>query len=205
VKAAEYFQAATETDPDYALAWAGLAEVYHLRAYDYAGRESRSELHQQAVRAVERALELDDELAEAHVSRGILLAYHPPYDDDAAETELRRAIELDPRLSNAHRELGLVLMRKRGRVQDALDELIAAERLEPYWGPLKVQVIEAHLENGDLENAVKTADQGQVLGLRPSLGALVSSRSRAALQDFQGAERYADTIAQSHRWGYGPR
>ena len=203
LEAAEQFEKAVEKDPGYALAWAGLAEVYHLRGYDYAVGESRSELDQKARDAVDRALKLDDGLAEAHVSKGLILAYHPPFDDAAGESELRRAIHIDPRLANARRELGLLLLRKRGRVREGRDELIDAERLEPFWVLVRVQLIEAHLENGDLVAAAETARDLQELGAG-SLETAIVSWAGAALQDLGASEQSIDEMVNGD-WPYEVR
>jgi serine/threonine protein kinase/tetratricopeptide (TPR) repeat protein len=202
VKAAEYFEQAVEKDPDYALAWAGLAEVCHLRAYGYAAQETYPELFAKGKRAVERALELDDTLAEAHVSKGIMLAYHAPFDDVAAERELRRAIDLNTRLANAHRELGLLLGRKLGRVEDALAELRIADELEPFWALAKAQLGEAYLESGDLVNALETARE--LKELNSSTAPLTTAWARAAFQDFAKAEPLVGPVA-ARGWPYGLR
>jgi len=202
VKAAEYYEQAVERDPDYALAWAGLAEVYHLRAYDYAGQATRPELFAKAERAVEKALELDDTLAEAHVSKGIILAYHAPSDDKAAERQLRRAIELDPRLANAHRELGLLLGRKLGRVEDALAELTVADGLEPFWALSKAHLLEGYLERGDVVSALQTARELEEMHDPTSV--LATAWTRAAFQDFATLERFVEPLAAG-AWPYGLR
>jgi TolB-like protein len=189
VRVGELYRQATEKDPNYALAWAKLAETYHLSIFELREPEptSRAELDKLAREAAERAIQLDDGLAEAHVSKGLLLAYQPPYDDAHAERELRRAIELNPRLENAHRELGLILIRKQGRVREGLDALLVAERLEPFWTTLKFQVMAAYLANGDLASAARTARSIQAVSLNATEKALARSMMRTALQDFEGA------------------
>jgi tetratricopeptide (TPR) repeat protein len=163
-RAARYFEQATERDPDYALAWAGLAETRSLMAMGYGPPEQWPELPEKAMRAAERALELDDRLAEAYLSKGIFLAHHPPHDEDAAERELRRAIELNPSLANAHRELGLLLYRKGGRVEDGLHELLEAARLEPFWPLAKDHLAEAYAEEGDIVSSVSYLREYEELG-----------------------------------------
>ena len=193
VKAADYFEKATERDPSYALAWAGLAEVRFLRAALSTVRESQQpELFEKAANAVERALDLDGALAEAHLVKGILLAYRPAGDAAAGERELRRAIELNPRLANAHRELGLLLLRTMGRVPDAVDELRVAVGMEPFWMLARGHMVEAYLERGDLVNAVKIEREARELE-PPStwLTAWVTT----AFQDYGRSQRFIEQLA----------
>lgn len=92
------FQGAIERDPRYALAWSGLADTLLLLA-DYRIADPDS-LLPSATDAVNRALELDPDLAEAHASRGLLLGYLR--DAPAAAAALRRAVELRPGYAAAH-------------------------------------------------------------------------------------------------------
>ena len=202
IDAAELFEQATQRDPGYALAWAGLADVGFLLGGWYAASESRPEWSEKAVKAVDRALELDDELAEAHVSKGIILAYRPPHDLTAGERELRRAVELNPRLANAHRELGLLLLRKMGRVGEGLDELIVTHELEPFWWLAKDHLIEAYLENGDLVGAVEMAREAQELE-DPYRRLALAAWTSWALQDYGRAERFVQEIVKEEWRGSG--
>jgi TolB-like protein/Tfp pilus assembly protein PilF len=97
-KAIEYFNQAIAKDPNYALAYAGLADSYLLLpAY---GGASTQEAVPPARAALKKALELDDSLAEAHASSGLLnLTEARP---GRAVTELERAIELKPNYATAH-------------------------------------------------------------------------------------------------------
>jgi tetratricopeptide (TPR) repeat protein len=97
--AAEYFNHAVEADPGYALAYAGLAEAYHLLAI--YGVTLPRETYPRARLAGQKALALNDQLAEAHLAA----SYSPlcfEWDWKAAELECRRAIELGPSLTQAH-------------------------------------------------------------------------------------------------------
>ncbi|MEO8217155.1 MAG: protein kinase [Acidobacteriota bacterium] len=95
--ARQMFARAIEIDPNYARAYAGIADCSSfLRLYFGAGEEAVEE----ADRASLKALELGPDLAEAHVSRGFALSLTKQYDE--AEAELRRAIQLNPSLYEAH-------------------------------------------------------------------------------------------------------
>ena len=184
--AAQHFENAIERDPDYALAWAGLAEIGHLLALLHVPEWPP----ERALRAVDRALELDERLAEAHVSKGILLAHHPPYDVVAGEAELRRAIELDPRLANAHRELGLILSWDMGRVEEGVAALIVADQLEPFWRLSKGQLRRAYFAKGDLVSAVRTLREYQELD--PSFEVRGLGELTFAFQDFERIDRFVE-------------
>jgi adenylate cyclase len=90
------YRLAVERDPNYALAYAGLADAY---TFLYRWSEATSENLEQADRASLRAIELDDESGEAHTSRGIVLFNARRYDE--AEREFERAMQLNPTLFDA--------------------------------------------------------------------------------------------------------
>jgi len=98
-KAVEDFQRAIRLDPAYSLAFAGLADSYNLLG-SYGDMPMR-EAYQKARAAAQNAVELDDQVAEAHTSLGAMLA---SYDWEWAEAEKHflRAIELKPRYATAH-------------------------------------------------------------------------------------------------------
>ena len=194
-RAAEYFEQATERDPDYALAWAGLAEVRSVMPMGYGPRELWSELPGKAMKAADRALELDDRLAEAHLSKGIILLHHPPHDGAAAEKYLRRAIELNPRLANAHRELGLMLYRKMGRVEDGLAELVVTNELEPFWPLAESHLAEAYAAKGDVLRSVEALRRYEELGAENEDSP--AFHASMALQDFGAAERVVEEMVDS--------
>jgi TolB-like protein/Flp pilus assembly protein TadD len=195
VEAAARFREALSRDPRYARAWAGLAEVYFLRAFICHTRdESPVALFEDAGHAVRRALELDDELAEARVVNGILLAHGPARDLAGGERELRRAIELNPRHANAHRELGILLLRSRGRVQEAIEAFRKADELEPFWWGVQAHLIEAYLARGDLLKASATSRRAEDAAGRGDDFLLWTT---AALQDYEAAERLVSSAADS--------
>jgi serine/threonine-protein kinase len=126
-KSIDYFEKAIQIDANYALAYAGLADSYILLAFysDIASRDAFSK----AKGAVARALELDDNLAEAHTSSAGVLSYYD-WNWPEAEKEFRRAIDLNPNYPTAHHWFSqhLLLM---GRFDEAIAEAKRARELDP--------------------------------------------------------------------------
>jgi TolB-like protein/Tfp pilus assembly protein PilF len=125
-KAIGYFHKAIDKDPNYALAWAGLADAYSLGPI-YTDNPPREDI-QRALAAAHKALELDDSLAEAHTSLANALV------DDlqfaAAETEFKRAIDLNPNYATAYQWYGESLQAQ-ARFQEAFEQLKKAQALDP--------------------------------------------------------------------------
>jgi eukaryotic-like serine/threonine-protein kinase len=125
--AIQYFNQAIEKDPGYALAYAGLADAYALlTAY---GAAPVSESFPRAEAAAKKAIELDDSLAEAHTSLGLLLFYD--FDFQGATKEFERAIALNPNYATAHHWYGLGPLRCVGDFDKAIAELKRALQLDP--------------------------------------------------------------------------
>ena len=126
-QAIEYFQQATTTDPNYAPAYAGLANSYTLlTAYSSV---SATLYMPQARAAALRALELDEGLAEAHTALA-LIVQNQDWDWQTSEKEYRRAIELNPNYATAHHWYAEHLMWL-GRFDEALSESERARQLDP--------------------------------------------------------------------------
>ncbi len=124
-KSIEYFNQAIEKDPGFALAYAGLADSYVVPANRLPPREAMPK----AKAAAMRALELDETLAEAHVSLGRVLAAYD-WEWTSAEREYKRAIELNPRYATAHQWYG-GYFDAMGRHNEAIAERKLAQELEP--------------------------------------------------------------------------
>jgi tetratricopeptide (TPR) repeat protein len=125
-KAAEYFQQAIAQDPNYARAYAGLADTFGLMSTWSLGQ---SRTMPKARAAALKALQLDETLAEAHTSLG-LIAENYDYDWQTAEKEFRRAIQLDPDYPTAHQWYAECLSWQ-GRFDEALAESERARKLDP--------------------------------------------------------------------------
>jgi eukaryotic-like serine/threonine-protein kinase len=126
-KAADYFSQAVQKDPGYALSYAGLADSYSLLGD--AGYLPPSEAWPKAKTAAMQALDLDDSLAEAHTSLG-LVKEHFEWDWAGAEKEFKRAIELNPNLATAHHWYGDYLTNM-GRFDEGIAETKKAQELDP--------------------------------------------------------------------------
>lgn len=126
-RAIGYFEQAIKADPDYAVAYAGLADVYQDQAA-FAGVAPEVAIPK-ARAAIQKALELDDNLSEAHDALAGLLEFQD-WNWKAAEREHRRAIDLNPSNANAHLFYGAHLV-ARGRFDQAIAEARLAERLDP--------------------------------------------------------------------------
>ena len=125
-KAIDDFRKAIEKDPGFAPAYAGLADSYSFLRSTYAAPK---DVMPQAREAARRALELDDTLAEAHVSMGLTLFFYD-FDWAGAEKELRRAIELNPNLADAH-DAYATFLAGMNRSAEAVAEIERARRLDP--------------------------------------------------------------------------
>ena len=94
-----YFQQAIEIDPNYALAHVGLSDAY--RSFALSGEIPATEFMPKAKAAANKALEIDDRLAEAHSSLSSIIFWYD-WDWNAAENHIKRAIELNPNNADAH-------------------------------------------------------------------------------------------------------
>ena len=125
-KAIERFEQAIKLDPNYALAYAGLA--YAHQAVSYLGDSHRGG-NPKSQAAVAKALALDDSLAEAHAVSGEIKMFYE-WDFSGAAQELRRAIELNPNSAQAHLWFGFYFHHL-GRFDQAIAEMKTAIELDP--------------------------------------------------------------------------
>ncbi len=126
-RAAEHFEQAIELDPGFALAWAGLADAYAL--YSTYGVAPPKEAYPRAESAARTALKLDEHLAEAHTTLG-LIHYEYDWDWTAAERAFERALELKPNYATAHHWYAGLLV-SQGRFAEGLDAIRRAQELDP--------------------------------------------------------------------------
>jgi TolB-like protein/Tfp pilus assembly protein PilF len=128
-RAIDYFNQAIAKDPNYAPAYAGLADSYVLLP-EYSGQRADESLPK-ARWAANKALELDSNLAEAHTSLGLWLVDFSG-DLHGARREFEQAIELNPNYAAAHYFLGLQVLAPLGQLDQAVVELKRAVELDPF-------------------------------------------------------------------------
>ena len=127
-KGIEYFQQAIAKDPTYALAYAGLADCYNdLSAFGYVPAKDD---YPEAREAAQKALEIDDTLAEAHTSLAFIKSNYD-WAWPGGEAEFKRAIALSPNDANAHHLYAAMNLRPVGRLEDAIAEDKRALELDP--------------------------------------------------------------------------
>lgn len=122
------FQQAIKLDPNFALAYAGIAESYSVMpSYPYMSPNEATPL---AKAAVAKALEIDPDLPEAHTIAGMIAATYD-WDWAKADSEFKRALELDPNLALTHFRYAWVYLSPIGRHDEAIAEMKRAMELEP--------------------------------------------------------------------------
>ena len=184
-RAIDYFSQALDRDPSLALAHSGLADAYLLKA-SY-GDLSKKEAQVLAVPSIERALELDPDLADARASLGIMRLYEGSL--ELAEASLVEATQLNPYHTMALMWLGNVLQ-EQGRISDAHDPYSRAYALDPEHPTIAENFVNSLLLRGD------NAQAREVLaGARQSLG-LVKLAAMTALEqgDWERASAIAETL-----------
>ena len=127
-KSIEYFEQAIEKDPGYAQAYAGLADCY-VQLMIFAHLPPK-EAYSKGRAAAEKALETDNNLAEAHQALGRLRS-HYDWDWEEAEKEYKLAIELNPNYADAHHRYAMHLWVVTGRFEEALERIKLAQELDP--------------------------------------------------------------------------
>jgi serine/threonine-protein kinase len=124
-----YFQQAIELDPNYALAYAGIADAY--RSLAVGSEVSPADSFSKSKAAANRAIALDDTLSDGHTTLAMTM-FWGDWDWDGAENQLRRAIELNPNDTSAHLYYAHLLSNT-GRSQEALTQVRLARELDPLF------------------------------------------------------------------------
>jgi len=152
IKSIEYFSKAVAADPDYALAYAGLADAYYIQTW--WGWISRDEGFTQTEKFVRQALALDPNLSEAHATMGGLLCFGQ-WEWEEARKEYLMAIELNPNYATAHQYYSSFLDIL-GQFEEAIEEINLALKLDPYSKVMNQQKSQYYYRMGKLEESLNT-------------------------------------------------
>jgi len=191
-KAIGYFDEAVRKDRNYTLAYTGLADCYTLM-----GRHlymPSKEAFWKARGYAQRALEIDDTLAEAHTSlAGVMINYD--WDWKGAEEQFRRAVQLNPNYATAHHWYSVLLLTL-GRLQEGLEEAEFAHILDPLSPVVSMGLVQAYLFGGRFEEAIDECKRH--LDMHPGLVVAHDFLVHLHVQKgaFGEASREADTLVK---------
>src|SRR5262249_35469627 len=188
-QALKYFGQAIELDPNYALAWAGLADSYYqLSSLVLVPGEAIPA----ARAAAARALAVADRVAEGHASLGMIKGQYD-WDPRAAEKEFKRAIDLNPSYATAHQWYGMHLYAN-GSFEAALGELTKAQQLDPLSMFVSVTAVWPLLHLGRDDEAIRQLER--IIELFPDVPHLVLYLHAVRGHVYQRNGRYDEAIAE---------
>ncbi|MGI8811597.1 MAG: tetratricopeptide repeat protein [Pyrinomonadaceae bacterium] len=185
-QAVEFFNQAIEKDPNYALAYSGLAESYVL--FPNYSVALPMDCMPKAKAAAVRALEIDNSLAEAHTALAIYLASFS-WNQPAAEKEFRRAIELNPNYASAHQQFGVECLTATGRFDEAIAEGKRAEELDTLSPIIGADLANILLRARRFDEAIQQLDR--VRALDPNFGVTYWYLGMA----YYGKGQYSEAVA----------
>ena len=182
-KALENFEQATKEDPNYALAFTGMAESYAILGfYSYIPRE---EAKSRAKAAQAKALELDDQLAETHFAQAIV-KLHYETEWPGAETDFKQAIELKPDHSVQHGYFGLLLAML-GQTERAVEQTKKAQALDPLSPLINTVAGGTFYMLGQYSDAVRQCEKGLEIDPNSPLALWCRSLSYARQSKYETA------------------
>jgi len=204
----EYFVQAVAQDPNYAHAYAGIADSYLVLGAH--GRLPPAEAFPKAREAARMALQIDDNLAEAHTSLGWIEAF-VDWDWPGSDREFRRAVDLQPNYPTAHHWYSHYLAAV-GQLDDSLAEIRRAHQLDPFEVNIDVwlgtilydlgcydEAIAQHQKTIELYPHTAAAQLNEIstiLGRQGKLNAAVESQRKS--QTLSDDPRFAETLWQAY-------
>jgi adenylate cyclase len=169
IQALKLFRAAVEKDPTFAKAYSGIADCYIVgRQLFLFEKEGDSE----AKAAIEKALELDDELAEVHASKGLILNHDFRFSE--SEEEFKKALALNQSYASAHHWYAICLL-DMGRLDEAFQEAILASQADPLAAPSRNILGSIYMYKRQYDKAMEV--YSEILKLDPDFRPALSARS----------------------------
>lgn len=184
-KAVEHLERAVQKDPNFALAYAGLADAQMITQY-LSRKWSDDYLTAKAQANAERAIQLDPTLAEPHATLGLIKTYQ--WEWDGSEVEYKRAIELNPKYATTYHWYSR-LLRTQGRYAEALTQIKKGQEADPLSVPIAENVMQNLVENGDLEGAL--AQSKRSIELDPNYWSIYFRQAAVYFEKGQKEEGFA--------------
>jgi serine/threonine-protein kinase len=188
----ELYQEAIAKDPKFALAYAGIAD-----AYSFLGRMSLAppkEVYPKAREAAEKALEMDDALAEGYIARGFVKCNHD-WDWMGSEIDFNWAIGLNPNYASAYQYYG-ALLTSLGRFEEAMAKFEKAKELDPSSIPIRASIASLYYYSRQYDQAIERWREVQKMdpGINwvyyyLGLAYLQKGSTNKALKQFENAAR----------------
>jgi len=195
-KSIEFFKQAIERDPNYALAFAGLANAYVLFPVYSIG--TPQDFFPKAKAAAKRALEIDETLAEAHTALAYAIFYYD-WNLPESEKEFRRAIELNPNYATAHHWYGSGTLAAMKRFDEAIIFVKRAQELDPLSLVISVDLGYTYLYARQYEQCVeqleKTLEMDQNFEIAHStLGVAYAAKGSfsKAIAEYEKSRQFSD-------------
>lgn len=185
VKAIGFFQQAIVRDPNYAQAYAGLADAYALLGSLSNAEMPRNKAMPKAKAAALKAIELDDSLAEAHTSLAFVEMQYE-WDWPGSEQEFKRALELNPNYATAHQWYAIWLMGQ-GKPAAALEQESKAQTEDPMSLIIKTDTAQLLECWGHNDEAVQQAQKALEIDGNFTLAHLYLGNAYAARKDYSAA------------------
>jgi serine/threonine protein kinase/tetratricopeptide (TPR) repeat protein len=200
-KAIDYFNRAIALDPNFTLAYAGVADSYLV--LPMYGEYRMSEALPKAKAAVSRALAIDDTLAEAHTALAFVKELE--WDFRSAESEYRRAIELNSNYPTAHQWYS-GLLEKLGRLDESLAEMKRAQELDPLSQVINANLAAIYSDRKEVDLAIEQSRK--TLELAPDFGQGwwmlgICLRQKGMLQEAVAALEKANQLYGSSPYALG--
>jgi eukaryotic-like serine/threonine-protein kinase len=188
----DFYQKAIAKDPKFALAYAGIADAYSLLGR--LGFTRSADVFPKAKEEAEKALEMDDALAEGYIARGFV-KYNYDWDWSGAEMDFNWAIGLNPNYATAYQYYG-TLLANLGRFDEAMAKFEKARELDPASLPIKASIATLHYYTRQYDEAIRVWREIQKAD--PSinwvyyylgLAYLQKGSAKKALREFENAAR----------------
>ncbi|MFV2074358.1 MAG: tetratricopeptide repeat protein, partial [Thermoanaerobaculales bacterium] len=176
LQAIDHFEEAIALDPDFALAFSGMAGCFTFLGA--TGHMSCGVAYPQAKEAAQRAIELNPRIAEPHVALGLVRLFYA-WNLPAARSALEKAMAINPGLADVHHAYGLYLMAA-GEMEELVQSAEAAQALDPLSLPMNEHLGRAYIAAGLHQEALAQFDR--TLELDPEFRSAVEGKGIAYME-----------------------